>query len=390
MFEATASLAPPRPSPARELLEANRRLQARVAELISVQDMTRTITAELDLERVLESCLAAVATTVGAASAAILLASPDEKTLVVWARHGRDRRYLVGERRALGEGIAGWVAQHRVPLLVRALEEQPAFQEAARADGYRSGTFLAVPLEAEGRLLGVLGATEKDDGLPFDERDLRLLIALSESIAAAVDNARVFEAVQQSSVGTLAGLVHSLEERHEFFRGHGTRVADYAARTVRELGLGTDEIRTLRRAALVHDIGTVAISDAVLDRPGPLSEAELDQVRQHPVRGEQLVASLDFMAAARPLIRHHHERWDGGGYPDGLTGRETDPLARILAIADAFDAMTSARPYRPAKSPGDAMAELDALAGAQFDPNFVDPFAEAVLGADLTLLPCCS
>jgi HD-GYP domain-containing protein (c-di-GMP phosphodiesterase class II) len=367
-------------SPARDLLEANCRLETRVAELLAVQDLTRAITAELDIDRVLETCLGAVAEAIAARSVSILLASEVEGSLVVWARHGRDRRYLVGERRALGEGIAGWVAAHRVPLLVRALEEQPAFQEAARADGYQSGTFVAVPLELRGRLLGVLGATEKAGGQAFDERDLRLLLALTAPIAAAVENARLFEAVQQSSVGALAGLVESLEGRQGVFRGHGRRVAEYAARAAHELGVSSAEVRTLRRAALLHDIGTVTLPDELLHRAGPLTDEELALVREHPARGERLVEDLSFMGAARPLIRHHHERWDGQGYPDGRRGRDTDPLARILALAETFDAMTSPRPYRPARSWDAALAELSALAGSQFDPDFVEPFARAVAG----------
>jgi putative nucleotidyltransferase with HDIG domain len=220
----------------------------------------------------------------------------------------------------------------------------------------------------------------KADGQAFTERDLRLLIALAPPVAAAVENARLFEAVQQSSVGALAQMAESQETRHDYFRGHARRVAELAARTASELGLAHAAVRTLRRAALVHDIGKITLRDAILDRPGPLSEAEWAGVRDHPVRGEQLVQGLKFMAAARPLIRHHHERWDGGGYPDGLKGRETPALARILALADAFDAMTSPRPYRAARSREAALAELAEQAGRQFDPSLVEPFARAIGG----------
>lgn len=380
MFDTTAPVATRRRSPARELLEANRHLEARVAELIAVQDITRAITGELDLERLFRASLAAVADAIEACSAAILLAADDESVLDVCARHGRDLRYLVGERRAFGEGIAGWVAQHRVPLLVRSLDEQPSFREAARADGYHEGTFLAVPLEIDGRLLGVLGATEKADALAFGERDLRLLIALAGPIASAVANARRFEAVQQSSVAALSQMVSTLEARHDAFCGHGQRVAEYAARAAHELGLGSDDVRTLRWAARVHDIGMIAVSDEALGRPGPLGDDERAALREHPARGEQLLRDLGFLEAVRPLIRHHHERWDGLGYPDGLTGREACPLARILTLADAFDAMTSPRPYRAAMSRDAAVAELRSRAGTQFDPSFIEPFARAVAG----------
>jgi HD-GYP domain-containing protein (c-di-GMP phosphodiesterase class II) len=380
MFDALGSVAEPRRSPARDLLEANRGLEARVAELLAVHDLTRVITAELDIDRVLDTCLATVAEAIAAQSVALSLPTEDEQQLVVWARLGQDRSYLVGERRALGEGIAGWVARYRVPLLVRALEEQPAFQEAARADGYQEGSFLAVPLELHGRLAGVLGATATAGGRAFTERDLRLLLALAAPIASAVENARLFDAVQQSSVGALAQMAESVETRHDYFRGHARRVAEYAVRAATELGLANTALRTLRRAALVHDIGKITVGDAMFDRPGPLSEAEWAVVREHPARGEQLVQGMKFLAAVRPLIRHHHERWDGRGYPDGRTGRETEPLARVLALADAFDAMTSPRPYRAAKSREAALAELAEQAGKQFDPHFVEPFARAIGG----------
>lgn len=367
-------------SPARDLLEANRRLEARVDELLAVQEITQAISAELDLDRLLATCLERVGEATRAASLAVLVVEDDPQTLVVRARRGTDRRYLVGERRAVGEGLAGWVAQHRVPLLVPSLAEQPAFRDAARADGYTEGTVLAVPLERRGSLLGVLNATEKQGGRSFDERDLRVLIALAGQIATGIENARLYGAVEQSATAALAALIESLETREGYSRGHARRVADYATRAARELGLSDEEVRTLRRAALVHDIGRISIPDAVIGRPGPLSDQERAEVQRHPAQGERVVQDLPGYAAARPLIRQHHERWDGGGYPDGLAARQIDPLARLLSLADAYDAMTTDRPHRPAKSHSEALAEIAGLAGAQFDPSFVEPFTRAAEG----------
>jgi HD-GYP domain-containing protein (c-di-GMP phosphodiesterase class II) len=129
----------------------------------------------------------------------------------------------------------------------------------------------------------------------------------------------------------------------------------------------------------VHDIGRLALSDAALGRAGPLNDDERTALHEHPLRGEQIVEGLGFLDRARPLIRHHHERWDGQGYPDGLRGREIDPLTRVLAVADAFDAMTSPRPHRPAMSREEALAEMASNAKTQFDPGLVEPFGRAVV-----------
>ena len=367
------------PSPARDLLEANRQLEARVGELQTAQEIAQAITAELDLDRLLETCLAKVAPVVGARAASVLLADPARGSLVVRGRHGRDRRYLLGERRAVGEGIAGWVAEHRVPLLIPSVDEQPSFQELARSDGYASGSFVAVPLLLGDRLVGVLSATDKADGSAFDERDLRFLIGVAGQAAVAIENARVCEGLKARSFTALRALTEALESRDAYLHGHASRVAGYATRTAQELGLANEEIRTLAHAAQVHDIGRVALSDAAMGRAGPLTDAERTALHQHPLRGEQIVKSLGFLDSARPLIRHHHERWDGQGYPDGLQGREIDPLTRVLTIADAFDAMTSPRPHRPAMSREEALGEMASNVKTQFDPGLVEPFGRAVV-----------
>jgi HD-GYP domain-containing protein (c-di-GMP phosphodiesterase class II) len=335
---------------------------------------------ELRLERLLETCLASVASATGARSVSILLYDADEECLVVRARRGRDRRRIVGERCALGEGIAGWIAQHRVPLLIQRLEEQPVFRAMARNDGYESDSFAAVPLAWQERLLGVLCATDKAEGRSFDERDLRLLLGVATQIAIAIENARQHESLQQHAFDALRSLADSFEVKGGFARGHSERVATYATRTARELGLSTDEIETLRQAARLHDIGKVAISETLLGRSGPLSDNEFALVREHPLRSERILQSLGFLDAARPIVRHHHERWDGKGYPDSLKGREIDPMTRILTMADAFDAMTTPRPYRGTLSRAEAFAELAQCAGAQFDPRLVEPFRRAVAG----------
>jgi HD-GYP domain-containing protein (c-di-GMP phosphodiesterase class II) len=221
---------------------------------------------------------------------------------------------------------------------------------------------------------------EKAGGQAFDERDLRRLVSLAPHLAVAIENARFHEALQSSAFSALCTLAESVEARDGYMRGHAQRVADYATRAARELGLSPEAIHTLGQAARVHDIGRAAVSDTILGRSGPLTDEERAIVREHPLRGQRILQSLGFLEAALPIVRHHHERWDGKGYPDGLAGRGIDRLTRILTMADVFDAMTSPRPHRQAKSRDDALVELAGHAGAQFDPNLVEPFQRAVAG----------
>ena len=378
--QARAAEAPPaaaRRSPAQDLVAANGRLEQRVSELMAVQEMAQVVAGELRLDALLDAALGAVASLTGARAVTILLPDVGQEALVVRARRGGERRHSVGERCRVGDGLAGWVAEHQVPLLIPAIEERPEFRAQAREEG---GSFVGVPLLFQERLVGIVCCGEKMGGQPFDERDLRLLVSLAPHLAVALGNARLFESLQRGAFAALCSLTESLEFRDDYLRGHAGRVADYAARTAAELELAPGAVQTLRRAAQVHDIGRLGVSDTLLGRPGPLSESELASVREHPLRGARLLQALGFLDAELPLVRSHHERWDGTGYPDGLKGREIDPLARILAIADAFDAMTSPRPHREPMRFEQAFAELAQQAGTQFDPSLLEHFQRAIAG----------
>jgi len=369
-----------RPSAAQDLIDANDGLGRRVKELTDLQELTQTICGELRLDRLLDLCLDAVSNATGARVVSILLVDPGEECLVVRARHGRNGERVVGERRGIGDGVAGWVAENRVPLLVGDVDKQPGFRALTRGEGYHTGSFVAAPLVHPDRLVGVLCATDKRDGGAFDERDLRVVLGLAPHAAIAIENARLFEAVQGNAYRALRALVESFEAKDGYSRGHSARAAATAARVAQDMGLANGEIETLRQAALLHDIGKLGVSDAILARTAPLSDDEYEAVKEHPARGEAVLQAAGFLDGVAPIVRRHHERWDGLGYPDGLEGRAIDPLTRILTVADAYDAMISPRPHRPAHTAEEALAELATCAGTQFDPSVIEPFRRVVAG----------
>jgi len=186
-------------------------------------------------------------------------------------------------------------------------------------------------------------------------------------------------------VAILAALSRAIETRDPYTCGHSTRVTRLAEALARRLGWNEDRLAALRVGGRLHDVGKLAIAETILLKPGRLEPAELAQIRQHPTVGARMIRRFAFAREALPYVLYHHERWDGGGYPTGKAGKAIPVEARVLALADAFDAMTSARPYRAALDPAVALEEVERCAGTQFDPSlavaFVDVWSTGVLGA---------
>ncbi len=199
----------------------------------------------------------------------------------------------------------------------------------------------------------------------------RLRVALSVHERAAEERE---QALRRSYEATVRALADAVEARDAYTARHAERVAAYGIEIARACGLEVDTTSQLEFGFLLHDIGKVAISDAILHKPGQLTEVERDEMRRHPVIGEEIVAGIDFLGGAREVVRSHHERWDGEGYPDRLSGEQIPLAARVFAVADTFDAVTSDRPYRAASSFRAARSVIAAAAGTQFDPTVARAF----------------
>ena len=182
--------------------------------------------------------------------------------------------------------------------------------------------------------------------------------------------------LKRHNIETVRVLAETIEAKDSYTRGHCNRVRNLSVGLAKRLGFSQAEIEALEYAALLHDIGKIGVPESILNKTGPLPENERLLFQKHPVVGETILKPLEFFRPCLPAVRHHHERFDGGGYPDGFTGTAIHPGARIVAIADAFDAMTSTRSYRPAMNREDALEQLRSGRATQFDPQFVDCFLE--------------
>jgi diguanylate cyclase (GGDEF)-like protein len=293
---------------------------------------------------------------------------------------GHERCLLVrgagaGEPRVVAGGAPG-EEPGEGPALRRALAEaRTVLDPDARDEGL--GSELAVPVDVGGDLWGAL-VVRSPEPAAFTAADVQLVEGVAEHVGAALRTAELVRRLDETALGTAEALAAALEAGGASRPRPAGASAELAVQVGRALGLGEEALRDLRYGAILHDIGMVAVPRTVLTRAGALDPDALAAVRRHPVVGEQILAPVPFLAGVQEIVRQHHERWDGGGYPEGLREEEIAPGARVVLVVDAWQAMTSDRPYRGALGQAEARAELLAHAGTQFDPAAVTALLRAL------------
>jgi putative nucleotidyltransferase with HDIG domain len=240
--------------------------------------------------------------------------------------------------------------------------------------GRKLHSFVSVPLGIRGQVTGMLNVLSFNQRRVFLEGDRRTLYILASRAANAVDNARLHQELKAVFLQTIEGFAYALDAKDPYTHGHSRRVTRYSELIAHGMGLDESEVEKLRNAAILHDIGKIGLRLEALNKPHPLSEEERRMFETHPQKGCKILAPIQFFEELTPIIYHHHEHYDGTGYPERKEGEQIPLGARILAVADAYDAMTSDRPYRKAMSLEEAVEELRTHAGKQFDPQVVRVF----------------
>jgi len=231
---------------------------------------------------------------------------------------------------------------------------------------------LIIPIIVEDKVIGVINL--ENTSLSPDTIDL--LRSFSEGAAVAINNARLYQKIQDSYFEITKALAQAIEAKDPYTHGHSARVVEYTVLIAQKLDLQEEENELLKYAAMLHDIGKIGVRGIVLNNPKGLTGEEYDEIKKHPLIGEGIIKPIELLQPIKPLIRHHHERYNGKGYPDGLSGENIPLGARIIAVADAYDAMKSDRPYRKALTEEVAIRELKEESGTQFDPKIVEVFLE--------------
>jgi len=352
----------------------------RVSHLQALRTVDQAIVGSLDLGLTLGILLDQVMMLLNLDAAGVLLMNVRLGHLLPAAGRGFRGRAYHDRPVRLGDGVAGQaVLEHRT--MVVALPEAAPF--LARSALYKTEGFqaqVAVPLIAKAQIKGVLEGFYRRAVHP-DLESLNLLESLAERGALAIDNAQLFEEVQRTGLEltiaydeTIEGWARALDLRHRETGDHTRRVTEMTVQLARILQLSEEQIVHIRRGAILHDVGKMAVPDQVLFKPGPLTGEEAAQLQRHPELAREVLSPIRFLRPALDIPYCHHERWDGSGYPRGLKAEAIPFAARIFAVVDVFDALTSQRPYRDAWSRAQALAYIQAQSGKLFDPRVVEAF----------------
>ncbi|TLM99044.1 MAG: HD domain-containing protein [Actinobacteria bacterium] len=272
--------------------------------------------------------------------------------------------------------MSEWVVREGRPLI---FNPDAAGSEASQVDTVTGAkAALCVPLvSAEGTIGSIAIGSSRPD-YRFNSDDVRLLSTIANHVTIAIGNIELFSSLQEAYLATVRSLAAAVDAKDSYTRGHSDRVAQYSTLIAEKMGLSHDQRIALEMAAYLHDIGKIGVKEEILLKPGRLDDDEMAQMRHHPLIGANILKPVAFPWAITPVVRHHHESFDGTGYPAGLKGEEIPLLARILTVADSYEAMTADRPYRKGRSADEAIAELRRCSGAQFDPRVVDVFSGIV------------
>ena len=280
-----------------------------------------------------------------------------------------------GGSRPLDETICQRVATSRAPNVIPDAKEEEALRDLGVVDDAGIGCYVGIPIRfSDGRLYGTFCCLAHGPDPTLRERDVAFMHVFARLIGDQLERDELAAENQRLQLTTTAveALLTALAARDGYTGEHSREVVALSVAVAREMGLADEEVAEIEQVALLHDIGKIAIPDAILRKPSPLSSEEWELMRTHPVAGASIVSSIDSLAHLAPAIRAEHERWDGRGYPDGLAGDEIPLASRIVLACDAYDAITSDRPYRRALDAATARGELLQNRGAQFCPKTVD------------------
>ena len=348
-------------------------LERRLAEQERLLEVGLALAETLDLRQVVALALEQAERICAAETSSIWELDEASGELFFRVVRGRAAAEIGGLRIPLGEGIVGSVAASGRGELIHDVAADPRWRGDA-SDRFGTRAILAVPLVSRGRVIGVLQLLNPVGRDRFSEDDLRRMRLFAGPLAHALENARLYAERQRTFVDTVTALAEAVEKRDPYTGGHLQRVVAYSLLLGNQLDLGVEELENLRLGATLHDIGKIGVPDGVLLKAGPLDDAEAAVMRRHPADGAAIVARIESLRALVPIVRNHHERVDGRGYPDRLAGDAIPLPARVVAVADTFDAMTTSRPYREAMSREVAAAEIRRVAGLHLCERVVGAF----------------
>lgn len=349
--------------------------EQKLVEITMLHNLGLALNSSLDLKNIITQIIESMKSIFRADMASIMLWDEKREKLKIISHIGLPEEYIHELTFAPGEGVAGGVARSGKPRLIANTLLEPSYKKHNVLHDEKPKSLACAPIVVKNRVEGVICCERLlETGGPFTADNLNLLTTLSCHAAVAIENSNLYNDLLRVYLETVQSLAAALDAKDSYTHGHSRRVTSLALAIAREVGMSENETNTLKHAALLHDIGKIGIAESILQKPSRLTSEEFDCIRSHPITGARILESVEFLKSVCLQIKHHHERFDGRGYPDGLKGERIPLGSRIIALADTYDAMTSTRPYRKGLSHETALEEIKSCAGSQFDPEIVGIF----------------
>jgi response regulator RpfG family c-di-GMP phosphodiesterase len=354
----------------------------RLKDLVGLYKVSQSMASNQDQTDVLKSILDNGISQTKSSGGSILLFDSLKRGLVIATSAGSWEIVARFSNALLESGIWYGIKDMEEAVLFTDVEQHPLFERVSQHYSSRqclsreagSVEILLQPIRSGTEVLGLLNVfRERAPGL-FVDADLELLTILAAQSGALIKSRQLFAELEDGSFDVLCSLASWVDNRSLYTQGHMKKVAELSEQLASAISLSEAEMKAIKQGAMVHDIGMIGVSDSILNKPGDLSPQEWDIVKFHPVIGEEIISPLGFMSEARYIVKHHHERLDSSGYPDALSGKQITSGLTVVSLCDAYDTMTSPRPWRPALSREDAVAKLREEKGAKFDPEITDTF----------------
>jgi HD-GYP domain-containing protein (c-di-GMP phosphodiesterase class II) len=353
----------------KEVRSKNVELAKMVERLTKINEVGRVLTSIINTEELMSLIIKTTAETLRVDTGSIYVKKDENETLYMQYHRSMGVERLVDPSVEVNALYAGFL-QDGKPLMLN--------EAVGGTNPEATTSAIGVPLRMKGQIIGGVLLEQKTDGTHFSSDELELLGTMANQAIVSIENAWLYETVKSNYFGTIQALVNALEASDRYTKGHSERVRYMGVELARHLGLDYREIELFEHAAILHDIGKIGIDTSVLNKEGKLSNAEFSLIRAHPIIGDEILGPIGTLQSVRATILQHHEKYDGTGYPYGITGDEITLKARILAVVDTFDAMMTDRPYRRALPITAAIDELKRGSGTQFDPHVVNSFLDII------------
>jgi response regulator RpfG family c-di-GMP phosphodiesterase len=346
----------------------------KLKEAIALLQLNEAIDSGIEEEKILSIIIDTTLREIDADVVICLLKNEETGRFETKLKHSKDKKYygkLLGE--VENSDVDKFFEQDVVFLFDK---EEVVSHFGCLPQANKINSFISIPLKIKNKVVGVINAYSFTKGRHFTEGQCKSAAIIAGRAASIIDNTQLYESAQKTFKETVKSFAYALEAKDKYTQGHSEKVTLYSDLICDALNLSNEETEMIRLAAQLHDIGKIGIVEDVLNKPGKLNDEEYKKIKEHSVMGTRILEPLHFLRPILPIIHHHHEKYDGTGYPDKIKGGDIPLGARIIAVGDAYDAMTSSRSYRKGLSHEETIEELIRCSGTQFDPGIVEIFVK--------------